>query len=87
MERYFKKRPRFSEALTEDGNMQPNLEKPIRDRNAQPNLEALNPFFFNLDLDNLHSDLGLLPIIIEYHPNIKNAVRRVYLLKPLCQPC
>ena len=37
-------------------------------------------------LTNLPTDLGLRPRILDYHPNIRDQVRRAYLLKGPCQP-
>ena len=37
-------------------------------------------------LTNLPTDLGLRSRILDYHPNIRDQVRRAYLLKGPCQP-
>ena len=37
-------------------------------------------------LTNLPTDPGLRPRILDYHPNIRDQVRRAYLLKGPCQP-
>uniref|UniRef100_A0A7N0UVT2 TTF-type domain-containing protein n=1 Tax=Kalanchoe fedtschenkoi TaxID=63787 RepID=A0A7N0UVT2_KALFE len=39
-----------------------------------------------IDLENLPADHGLRRKISEYHPNIRDEVRRAYILKGPCQP-
>uniref|UniRef100_A0A7N0RCR7 TTF-type domain-containing protein n=1 Tax=Kalanchoe fedtschenkoi TaxID=63787 RepID=A0A7N0RCR7_KALFE len=39
-----------------------------------------------IDLENLPADPGLRRKISEYHPNIRDGVRRAYILKGPCQP-
>lgn len=38
------------------------------------------------DLPDLQADPGLRPRILDYDPNIREQVRRAYLLKGPCQP-
>uniref|UniRef100_A0A7N0RHX7 DUF4371 domain-containing protein n=1 Tax=Kalanchoe fedtschenkoi TaxID=63787 RepID=A0A7N0RHX7_KALFE len=39
----------------------------------------------HVDLENLHADPGLRRKITQYHPNIRDEVRRAYILKGSCQ--
>ncbi|PIN18235.1 Tam3-transposase (Ac family) [Handroanthus impetiginosus] len=42
--------------------------------------------FLDVDLRNLPADPGIRPKISEYHPNIRDEIRRAYLQKGPCQP-
>ena len=45
----------------------------------------LKEYSLEINLDDLHADPGLRIRILDYHPNIRDQVRRSYLQKGPCQ--
>uniref|UniRef100_A0A3Q7I321 Uncharacterized protein n=1 Tax=Solanum lycopersicum TaxID=4081 RepID=A0A3Q7I321_SOLLC len=43
-------------------------------------------FISDVDLESLEADPGIRKSITEYNPNIRDDIRRYYILKKLCQP-
>ncbi|KAH0737544.1 hypothetical protein KY290_036249 [Solanum tuberosum] len=43
-------------------------------------------FISDVDLESLEADPRIRKVIAEYNPNIRDDIRRYYILKKLCQP-
>ena len=76
MEKYFKRKSQSQSASTPDSRPQTDGET------STQNLTE-----FDMSESNLPSDPGLRPRIMDYNPNIRDQVRRKYLLDGPTQPC
>ncbi|KAI5312116.1 hypothetical protein L3X38_041289 [Prunus dulcis] len=75
MERYFKRR--FASTTSSSDNVGSSISRDV-DNSKESELQDI--------LANLIADLGLRPQMLDYDPNIRDEVRRVYLQKGPCQP-
>ncbi|XP_050233431.2 uncharacterized protein LOC126681917 [Mercurialis annua] len=86
MERYFKKISDATKPIIPPRNQAEKLNVEV-ESSDQPTIHVSPiPIEMEIDLDNLPSDPGLRPNIMSYSSDVRDQVRREYLLKGPCQP-